>query len=68
MASGAAEIERQMFTEFGFHRYIPPIEEGWHSTTTSSMMFRTDALKLIKPNRKLAYKGHGDAYFANSGP
>lgn len=65
LASGAAETERQMFEELGFHRYIPPIEAGWHWTTTSSMMFRTDALKLIKPNRKLEYKCHADAYLAN---
>lgn len=65
MASGAAETERQLFTEFGFHRYVPPTEAGWPWTTTSAMLFRTEAVKLIRPNRKLEYRGHADAYLAN---
>jgi glycosyltransferase involved in cell wall biosynthesis len=65
MMTGAIATEQQSFSEFGFHRFIAPIETGWHWTTTSSMMFRTDALKLIRPKRNLAYKGHADAYFAN---
>lgn len=65
LASGALEAQDQMFQKFGFHRYIAPIETGWHWTSTSSMIFRTDALKLIRPNRKLEYKGHADDYLAN---
>ena len=62
---GANRREQETFSEFGFHRYIAPVENGSHGATTSSMFFRTDALKLIRPHRKLGYKRAVDAYLAN---
>lgn len=55
----------ETYRRFGFHRYVPPTENGWHWTTTSAMMFRTDALLAIAPRRKLHYKVAVDAYCAN---
>lgn len=63
--SEAREIAEKSFAAFGFHRLVSPLEPGWHWTTTSSMMYRADAVRLIRPNRKLEYKGHADAYLAN---
>ncbi|SFV27552.1 glycosyltransferase family 2 protein [Hyphomicrobium facile] len=37
---------------------------GWHWTSSSAMMFRRAALKYLKPNRKLVYKGCADGYLA----
>jgi glycosyltransferase involved in cell wall biosynthesis len=65
LATGGVDAQDEMSRKFGFHRFVAPIETGWHWTSTSSMMFRTDALKLIRPTRKLQYKGHADDYFAN---
>ena len=59
------EREQINFERTGFHRYVRPTENGWPWATTSSMLFRTDALKLIRPTKKLAYVGQGDAYCAN---
>ena len=61
----AIRREQETFSEFGFHRFISPAENGSYGATTSSMFFRTDALKLIKPNRKLGYKRAVDAYLGN---
>ena len=60
----AVESEVQMFEVLGFHRYISPLESGWHWPTTSSMMFRTDALNLIRPHRTLKDKCHADPYLS----
>ena len=57
--------EQKCFLSYGFHRYVWPTENGWHWTSTSSMMFRADALRLIVPTKDLAYRGNGDDYFAN---
>ena len=59
-----AEREVRCFETNGFHRFVYPTENGWHWTTSSSMLFRTDALKLIRPKKKLTYNAHADAYCA----
>lgn len=58
----AAELST--FTNFGFHRFIPPTVPGWHWTSTSAMMFRSAALRLMKPPEPLSYKGNADSYCA----
>ncbi len=60
------DIEKEMaqYASFGFHKFTPPTEPGWHWTSTSSIMFRTDALRHIKPFKTLLYKGSADDYFA----
>lgn len=64
-ATGADAAEQDFFESHGFHRFVTPLEAGWHWSSTSSMMFRTEALRLIRPGRELAYKGQGDDYCAN---
>lgn len=64
-AAGADAAEQEVFRNNGFHRFVTPLEAGWHWSSTSSMMFRTEALRLIRPGRDLAYKGQGDDYCAN---
>mgnify|MGYP000850505950 CR=1 FL=1 len=58
------EAENALYEKHGFHKFISPLEKGWHWTTTSSMMFRADALDLFRPTKTLAYKGYGDAFCA----
>jgi glycosyltransferase involved in cell wall biosynthesis len=65
LGTEADALEEVLFARCGFHRFVPPIEAGWHWSSTSSMMFRTEALRLIRPKRKLTYKGQGDDYCAN---
>lgn len=62
--NGEMEIEESNYLKTGYHRFIEPTERGWPWTTTSSMMFRTDAAMLVKPHRCLTYKGSFDAYIA----
>lgn len=57
--------ENELYQKYGFHKFVPPWESGWHWSSTSSMMFRTEALKLFRPLRDLDYKGQGDDYCAN---
>jgi glycosyltransferase involved in cell wall biosynthesis len=64
-ATGADAAEQECFRSCGFHRFVTPLEAGWHWSSTSSMMFRTEALRLIRPGKELAYKGQGDDYCAN---
>lgn len=44
--------------------FIEASKNGWHWTSTSSMMFRRSALTLVRPNKPLAYKGSADSYLA----
>lgn len=44
--------------------YIAAKRTGWHWTSTSSMMFRRGALKLVRPHKKLAYRGSADSFLA----
>ncbi|MEJ1938896.1 glycosyltransferase family A protein, partial [Nostoc sp. NIES-2111] len=62
MGSEWEESEEACHAAYGFHRFLAPTEPGWHWSTTSSMMFRTDALKLIAPVGPLPYKGQGDSW------
>lgn len=56
------KYEASLF-DFGFSKYYPPETVGWIWATTSSMMFRRDALEILR--RKTYLKGIkdcGDAY------
>lgn len=57
--------EDTTFSRYGFHVFLPPPENRWLWATTSSFLFRTDALNLLRPNKPLPYKGQGDAWYAN---
>ncbi len=59
-----AQSERSCFELHGFHRFVGPLESGWHWSTTSSMLYRSDALKTFRPHKKLSYSGQGDSYCA----
>lgn len=61
----ATEEEARTYAQYGFHRFVAPDVRGWHWTSTSAMMFRTDALRLIAPVKTLAYKGLADNYCAH---
>lgn len=50
---------------FGFSSYEPPFARGWIWTSTSSMMFRRDALEMIRPLKRLPNKANADTYMAN---
>ncbi|WP_421693902.1 glycosyltransferase family 2 protein [Aestuariivirga sp.] len=65
LGTSAEEAEHASFARYGFHKFVSPLETGWHWCTTSSMMFRTDALLTFKPIKDFAYKGQGDSYCAN---
>jgi glycosyltransferase involved in cell wall biosynthesis len=64
LSAGAIETEQSLLSKFGFHQFIPPTEPGWHWTSTSSIMFRSDALRYFRPFRTLPYKGEADSYCA----
>lgn len=49
----------------GFSCFIPATTGGWIWTSTTSMMFRRDALEMIRPLKQLAYKAFADTYLAN---
>lgn len=57
--------EEACFARYGFHSFVPPLARGWHWSSTSSMMFRSDALRLFRPVKDFPYKGQGDDYCAN---
>ena len=50
--------------KFGFSRFIPATIGGWIWTSTSSMMFRRDALEMLRPKKTLVYKAFADTYLA----
>jgi glycosyltransferase involved in cell wall biosynthesis len=54
----AARLESQ-----GYSQYYPPWTPGWLWCATSSLMFRRDALELIRPRKRLGYN-QVDAYCA----
>src|SRR5262249_16788291 len=59
------EYEANLATA-GFSKYYPPWEAGWHWATTSSLMFRRDALELIRPvSFPVDVKLQGDSYCAH---
>lgn len=65
LESNVGQPENELYEKYGFHKFVPPWESGWHWSSTSSMMFRTEALKLFRPLRDLDYRGQGDDYCAN---
>lgn len=60
-----ASAYESCFRRFGFHRYILPTDDGWFWKSTSSIMFRTDAVRAVRPSRRLSYKVAVDAYCVN---
>ncbi len=65
-AKGRLRAYELNLAEHGFSAYYPPWEPGWHWATTSGLMFRRDALELIRPTN---FPGHmkisADAYCAH---
>lgn len=45
--------------------YLHPKVKGWLWFSTSSIVYRRDAVELLRPRRPLAYSGRGDTYLAN---
>lgn len=64
LLAGQVDKEESVYSRHGFHRYFLPTERGWHWSTTSSMMFRSAAVRLIRPRKTLGYKVAVDAYLA----
>ena len=60
---GQAEQHAAMLESQGYSQYYPPWTPGWLWCATSSLMFRRDALELIRPKKPLAYH-QADAYCA----
>ena len=58
------ELEENL-ERFGFSAFAPATTRGWIWTSTSSMMFRRNALEMIRPTKTLSFKGHADTYLAN---
>jgi glycosyltransferase involved in cell wall biosynthesis len=61
----AAETDRHAanLESHGYSQYYPPWTPGWLWCATSSLMFRRDALELIRPRKSLGYN-QVDAYCA----
>lgn len=57
--------ERKHFEELGFHRYLPPTRTGWLWTSSSSMVFRSAALRLLRPKHELKWRPGADSYLAH---
>jgi glycosyltransferase involved in cell wall biosynthesis len=62
-SQGEADGHADMLARHGYSQYYPPWTPGWLWCATSSLMFRRDALELIRPRRPLAYH-QADAYCA----
>jgi glycosyltransferase involved in cell wall biosynthesis len=61
--SGAARQQADMLERHGYSDYFPPWTAGWLWCSTSSLVFRRDALEVIRPHKTLAYQ-QADAYCA----
>ena len=60
---GKLPIYEAMLSDFGFSKFYPPDTTGWLWGTTSSMMFRRDALKALRRDSYMTYtKLHADTY------
>ncbi len=44
--------------------YFAPDCTGWYWTSTSSLVFRRDAVNLLRPHRKLEYCDNADSYLS----
>lgn len=60
---GQAEQHAAMLEDHGYSQYYPPWTPGWLWCATSSLMFRRDALELIRPRKPVTYH-QADAYCA----
>lgn len=56
------EMEENL-RRFGYSAHAPASARGWIWTSTSSIMFRRDAVEMIRPIKKLPYN-HADTYLA----
>lgn len=66
LAKGRLRACELNLAESGFSMYYPPWEPGWHWATTSGLMFRRDALELIRPTKFPSHmKISADAYCAH---
>jgi len=60
---GQAEEHAAMLEGQSYSQYYPPWTPGWLWCATSSLMFRRDALELIRPKKPITYH-QADAYCA----
>jgi glycosyltransferase involved in cell wall biosynthesis len=60
---GKSAQQAAMLESEGYSQYYPPWTPGWLWCATSSLMFRRDALELIRPRKQLNYN-QADAYCA----
>lgn len=60
---GQTEQHAAMLEDQGYSQYYPPWAPGWLWCATSSLMFRRDALELIRPKKAVTYH-QADAYCA----
>ena len=60
---GQTEQHAAMLENQNYSQYYPPWTPGWLWCATSSLMFRRDALELIRPRKPLTYH-QADAYCA----
>lgn len=61
--NGQAQQHAEMLARHGYSAYFPPWHAGWLWCSTSSLMFRRDALEIIRPQKVLGYH-QVDAYCA----
>jgi glycosyltransferase involved in cell wall biosynthesis len=62
-AHDTAQKHADVLERHGYSEYYPPWTPGWLWCATSSLMFRRDALELIRPRKPLTYQ-QVDAYCA----
>jgi glycosyltransferase involved in cell wall biosynthesis len=55
-AHAEADKQAEMLERHGYSAYYPPWTPGWLWCATSSLMFRRDALELIRPRKPLNYQ------------
>lgn len=60
---GDAQKHADMLERHGYSEYFPPWTAGWLWCATSSLMFRRDALELLRPRKTITYQ-QVDAYCA----
>jgi glycosyltransferase involved in cell wall biosynthesis len=64
-ASGKLDNLEASLARLGFSALVTAATPGWIWISTSSMMFRRDAVEMIRPTKQLAHKRDADAYLAN---
>jgi glycosyltransferase involved in cell wall biosynthesis len=63
VAQEQTEQHADLLESQGYSQYYPPWTPGWLWCATSSLMFRRDALELIRPRKPVTYH-QADAYCA----